>query len=74
MNTKNRRVEDHSMVVGGHVPCLDVSLKNLLESTDRSIGYKALPEVLSNNTSDAGSHDGICQNVLRYADEGCATH
>ena len=63
-------------MVGGHIPCLDVSLKNLclLESTDRSTGHKALPEVLSNNTSDAGSDDGMCQNVLHYTDEGCATH
>lgn len=64
------------MVLGGHIPCLDVSLENLhlLESTDRSIGYKALTEVLSNNTSDAGSDDGMCQNVLCYADEGRAVH
>lgn len=37
------------MVVGGHIPCLDVRLKILclLESTDRGRGYKALPEYLS---------------------------
>lgn len=58
------------MVGGGHIPCLDVSLKNLclLELT----GAEAIK--LSQNTTDAVSDDGMCHNVLHYTVNGCAMH